>query len=232
MAKGKTVGEAFNDVAHGYDQWVQKAIPGYNEIFDTAIELIPYRPEKAIEVLDLGAGTGLFCKHVLEAFPNANFLLYDLAGEMLEVARHRFAASSNRFQYIQGDIAQVNYRLKFDLVISAMSIHHISDPEKWALFRRIYRALRSGGTFINVDQVKGVGRFEKLYWATWLRKVREAGAEEKDIQKSIDRRRKFDRDASLSDQIGWMKMAGFKADCVFKNYFVGVFLAFKPAKNG
>tara|TARA_B100002003_G_scaffold205279_1_gene198621 strand:- start:1305 stop:2021 length:717 start_codon:yes stop_codon:yes gene_type:complete len=232
IPKGETVDEAFSDVAHDYDQWVQKALPGYNEIFDTAIELIPYRPEKAIEVLDLGAGTGLFCKHVLEAFLNASFVLYDLSDEMLEVARKRLAASANRFEYIQGDLVQVRYRLKFDLVISSMSIHHIGDQEKQVLCRRIYQALRPGGAFINVDQIKGVGRFGELYWTTWLRKVREAGAEEKHIQKSIDRRRKFDQEASLLDQLDWMKMAGFQADCVYKNYFVGVFLALKPARDG
>jgi len=42
----------------------------------------------------------------------------------------------------------------------------------------------------------------------------------------------LDRDSALLDQLDWMKMAGFFADCVYKNYFGGIFLALKPARDG
>jgi hypothetical protein len=66
-----------------------------------------------------------------------------------------------------------------------------------------------------------------LYWKTWLAKVQAAGASETKIQTSVKRRKEFDRDAGLSDQLTWLTEAGFMADCIYKHYFVAVFLALK-----
>jgi tRNA (cmo5U34)-methyltransferase len=90
-------------------------------------------------------------------------------------------------------------------VISSLAIHHLENSDKRSLFKRIFAALRPGGTFINVDQIKGRPPFDRLYWETWLAKVRAAGASESQIQTSIKRRKEFDRDASLFDQLTWLK---------------------------
>lgn len=61
-----TIYQAFNESVEYYDDWVKKALPSYDEIFSVAKELTPFAPETRIDVLDLGAGTGLFSKHVLD----------------------------------------------------------------------------------------------------------------------------------------------------------------------
>jgi tRNA (cmo5U34)-methyltransferase len=58
--------------------------------------------------------------------------------------------------------------------------------------------------------------------------VRQAGAPEDRIEASIRRRLEFDRDASLDEQLSWMRAAGFEADCIYKHYFVAVLLGLKP----
>jgi tRNA (cmo5U34)-methyltransferase len=69
---------------------------------------------------------------------------------------------------------------------------------------------------------------QKLYWENWLEMVREKGAAEDQIQASIQRRREYDKDALLTDQLAWLSEADFaSADCVYKNYFIGVFFAQK-----
>jgi tRNA (cmo5U34)-methyltransferase len=80
------------------------------------------------------------------------------------------------------------------------------------------------------DEIRGkTEHFRQLYWSTWLEKVRQAGAEEQRIQDSIGRRRQYDKDSLLSDQLLWLHAAGFvNANCVYKNYFIGLFLALKP----
>jgi len=78
------------------------------------------------------------------------------------------------------------------------------------LFKKIYSSLSPGGAFINVDQVKGAtDHFVNLYWDNWLAQVRRAGADEEQISASVRRRRSFDRDATLSDQLQWLRDAGF-----------------------
>ncbi len=224
-----TIGRVFNTTIDYYDDWMKKALPNYTDIFRTAQELIPFDAGKPLEVLDLGAGTGLFSKHVLEKYPHANFVLYDLADKMLDVARERFRGHPKQFEYIVGDYRNLQVPRDFDLVISSLSIHHLAHEEKQDLFRRIYSVLRKPGVFINVDQIRGETDYvRKLYWDHWLNQVREREPSEKKIQESIDRRTEFDRDAALVDQLRWLGEAGFiNVDCVYKNFFVGVFLAMK-----
>ncbi len=103
------------------------------------------------------------------------------------------------------------------------------DEQKKTLFRSVYRALKSASAFINIDQIKGETKnLRALYWEKWLKRVREAGAEEEEIEESIRRRCELDRDATLAEQLGWLKEAGFQdVDCVYRNYFIGVFFALK-----
>jgi tRNA (cmo5U34)-methyltransferase len=224
-----TIDEAFNATIEYYDEWMRKAVPSYDEIFRTAQDLVPFDHSAPIEILDLGAGTGLFSEHVLKKYPKANFLLYDVADKMLGVARDRFREHSGQFHYAVGDYRKIQVSKEFDLVISSLSIHHLEDPEKRELFKKIHGVLKDAGAFINVDQVRGeTPAVEELYWGHWLSQVSKAGFPEERIQESIDRRTRYDRDASLSDQLRWLKEAGFaNVDCVFKSFFVALFLALK-----
>ena len=114
---------------------------------------------------------------------------------------------------------------EFDLVISSLSIHHLTDDEKIRLFHSVNNLLRKPGIFINIDQVRGETESKKdLYWNYWLSQVRRVEESEARIRESIDRRTMYDRDALLVGQLRWLKEAGFvNVDCVYKNYFVGVF---------
>jgi tRNA (cmo5U34)-methyltransferase len=225
-----TIEQAFNRSIDYYDDWVKNALPNYRDIFETAEDLIPFDEVIPIEVLDLGAGTGLFSKNVYDKYPNARFVLYDLADKMLDVARERFKHNQNQFEFIIGDYRNIQVTKKFDLVISSLSIHHLTHDEKKDLFRSIYKILRNQGLFINVDQIRGdTDYLIDLYWNHWLKQVRKTQQSDQRIQESIDRRTEFDIDATMSEQLQWLKEAGFiNVDCVYKNYFVGVFLATKP----
>jgi tRNA (cmo5U34)-methyltransferase len=224
-----TIDQVFNSSIGYYDDWMKKALLNYDDIFKAAQGVIPFDPEAQSEVLDLGAGTGLFSKHVMEKCPKANFVLYDLAEKMLEVAQDRFRQYPKQFRFVIGDYRKLEVSQDFDLTISSFSIHHLADDEKRDLFRRIYGVLKERGLFINIDQIRGETPYlQALYWKHWLKEVRRAGASEERIRESIDRRAAYDRDASLFDQLQWLKEAGFvNVDCVYKNYFAGVFLALK-----
>jgi tRNA (cmo5U34)-methyltransferase len=157
-------------------------------------------------------------------------VLYDVADKMLEVAKERFRPYPDQFKFVVGDYRNFQDSQQFDLIISSLSIHHLTDSEKKDLFDKVCTLLRGRGIFINVDQIKGETPYlQELYWARWLDKVRRKGAAEERIRESIDRRTAYDQDALLIDQLRWLKEAGFaNVDCVYKNYFVGVFLATKP----
>jgi tRNA (cmo5U34)-methyltransferase len=220
-----SIGQAFDSTVEYYDEWVRIALPNYPELFAVSVDLIPFDPEKPIDVLDLGAGTGLFSMHVSSKLPRARFVLLDVAPGMLDVARARFHKEKDRFRYVVGDYRQLEEADRYHLVISSLSIHHLLDEEKRALFTRIYAALKRGGVFINIDQIKGpTPDMQEFYWKTWLDRVRRSGAAEDRIQGAVERRTRYDKDALLTDQVEWLREAGFaRADCVFKSFFVGVF---------
>jgi len=224
-----TIDQAFNASVEYYDDWMKKALPNYVDIFDTAVSLIPFDKSKEVDVLDLGAGTGLFSRHVLDNYPRAKFVLYDVADKMLGVAQERFRQQPGQFKYVVGDYRELQVNQEFDLAISSLSIHHLADEEKAGLFCSVYDLLRKGGVFINIDQIRGETAYLRdLYWESWLARVRRVEASEERIQESINRRTEYDRDASLWDQLQWLKEAGYEnVDCVYKNYFVGVFFACK-----
>ena len=225
--KKRSVEQAFSEAAPDYDAWVKQALPAYDELFSVAVECIPFASDRLLEIADLGAGSGLFSRHVLPAYPQAAFTLVDASRDMLDLARKRFEQKTASFTFVEQRLEDFAEPERFDVVISSLAIHHLEDADKRTLFKRIFTALRPGGAFINVDQIKGNPPFDRLYWETWLTRVRAAGASEDTIQTSIKRRREFDRDASLSDQLKWLQEAGFAVDCIYKHYFVAVLLALK-----
>ncbi len=224
-----TIDQAFNATIDYYDTWMKAALPNFHDLFQAGIDVLPFDPQAKLSVLDLGAGTGLFSQQVSLKYPHAHFVLYDLADQMLDVARLRFQATPQKIEVILGDYRELDASRKYDLVISSLSIHHLSDGEKQALFRKVYATLGTPGVFVNIDQVLGETDYlRKLYWEHWLDQVRSSGQPEDRIQAGIQRRQTYDREALLADQIAWMKEAGFdNVDCIYKNFFVGVFLGMK-----
>ncbi len=126
---------AFDRSVEYYDNWMKLALPSYDEIFATTLELIPFDSDKAIEVLDLGAGTGLFSEHIFKKYPQAKFTLYDLAPKMLDVARERFREHPGQFDYLVQDYRELDSENRYDLVISSLSIHHLEDERKAPAFQ-------------------------------------------------------------------------------------------------
>ena len=224
-----TINEAFNSTTDYYDEWIRKAVPGYDEMRHIARQLLPPPPQSTLNVLDLGAGTGLFSRLALDVYPAAHFTLWDVADKMLEVAKMRFEDSSAQFEYVVGDYRHLDERESYHLVISSLSIHHLSDPEKQDLFCRVHQALKPGGLFLNMDQIKGpTPDMQETYIRRWEEITRLNGATEEEIKGGQERRRLYDREATMEDQLQWLREAGFQdVDCVYKKWLMGLFYARK-----
>lgn len=222
-----TVEEAFNKSVAYYDDWIQQAVPGYPDIFTIAVSLLPEGPGDGLTIIDLGAGTGLFSSHAIKRLPQARYILWDVAADMLNLARKRFHEYPTQFEFVANDYRELAGLADVDIVISSLSIHHLSHQDKQKLFKKIHSILKPGGIFINLDQIAAESdRVAELYWSWWLQMLRQKGADEERIQESIKRRQQFDQDATLGQQLDWLKQAGFEhVDCIYKNYFVGVFMA-------
>lgn len=75
----------------------------------------------------------------------------DIAEEMISVAKKRFENVPN-IKYEISDYSKKLPEGKPDLVLSALSIHHLEHEQKKSLFKMIHDSLSDGGTFVNYDQ--------------------------------------------------------------------------------
>jgi tRNA (cmo5U34)-methyltransferase len=218
-----SVKKLFDRSVERYDSNRRLLIPCFDEFYRTAAELVPFSADKSFRVLDLGAGTGLLSKVISDRFPNACFTLVDISGDMLMKARERFAARPNHFSFEVRDYTTA-LQGSFDLVVSALSIHHLEDERKAELFRSVYRVLGSEGMFINADQVKGASEeIDRIYRETWIRQVQESGISEADFADARERM-KADRMGTLQSQLDFLRAAGFRdVNCWYQQYSFVVF---------
>lgn len=229
--------QAFNTAAANYDKLRRSLIPCFDDFYGTAVEVIStcQRLQDAggdrtipLKALDLGAGTGLYAGMVQAAFPNVEFTLVDLAEEMLAQVKARFRNIDKSSIILLGDYTETDLGDAYDIVISGLSIHHLSDSDKRSLYQRIYNVLSRGGMFINADQVLGkTSNIDKLYRQTWLNAVSVAVSDEE--LKAAKKRMECDRLAKLNDQLNWLESVGFQdVDCWYKSYSFAVFGGHKP----
>ncbi|WP_231571248.1 class I SAM-dependent methyltransferase [Gordoniibacillus kamchatkensis] len=181
----------------------------------------------APKILDLGAGTGLFSGMVLQKYPHAQLTLMDLSEKMLEGARQRFRQFDN-VHYVVGDYSSFAFSESYDIVVSSLSIHHLTHLAKQQLFATIHRLLLDGGIFVNADQVAGRTPQSDIYYRQrWLKSINESGLSQEAIDAAVERR-KVDINAKLEDQLIWMEQAGFRdVDCMYKYLDFAVFFGRK-----
>jgi len=119
--------EGFDKGAKEYDSARKQLIPCFDEFYGIALDVIPFQEKECIKVLDLGAGTGLFSYLVSQRYPKAEFVLCDLSDAMLEEAKSRFSSCKSKVKYVNKDYSAEPIEGKYDLIISALSIHHLTD---------------------------------------------------------------------------------------------------------
>ncbi len=219
-----SVQRAFDLAAGDYDRARRRLVPGFDDFYRTAIDSIPFQRDDEVDVLDLGAGTGLLSAFVAYRFPRARITMLDISDEMLAQARKRFELGGDRFRFVVSDYADAVLDGLYDAVVSALSIHHLADAQKAALFGRIYAVLKTGGAFVNADQFRAATKeLEKSHHGRWLARVRELGVGEKDLAQALERM-KLDRTATLDDQLRWMREAGFRdTDCAYQHLIFTVY---------
>jgi tRNA (cmo5U34)-methyltransferase len=226
---GREVRRAFDAAAPGYDGLRRQLIPCFDDFYGAILDSLPFPAGASPRVLDLGAGTGLLSGLVLERWPRARLVLLDLSADMLEQARARFAGRAAQVEIRTADYLLDPLGGPYDAVVSALSIHHLPDPGKRLLFRRALAALRPGGWFVDADNVLApTPRLAASDRASWIARVRRSGIGEAELAAAL-RRTRLDVLAPLSDQLAWLRRAGFDdVDCSYKWLHFAVFGGRRP----
>lgn len=219
--------EQFDLIAEEYDANRRKFIPCFDDYYISTTAFIAANIQKPQRILDLGAGTGLLSYYWYQHFPDSSYVLVDIAAEMLKVAGRRFAGMENvscRVMDYTGEFPEGN----FDVIVSALSIHHLENSEKQRLFRRIYEKLPDGGLFVNYDQFcAGQENMDIWFDTYWERQLAVSGLTENDLALWKERR-KLDRECSLEEETQMLRSCGFRAvNCVYSCQKFSVIAAIK-----
>jgi tRNA (cmo5U34)-methyltransferase len=222
-----SIEEQFNRIAKEYDVNRRNFIPCFDEYYEATTNFIASNIEAPQRVLDLGAGTGLLTYYWYKKFELTKYVLVDIADEMLNVARKRFANISNiEFEVL--DYSKEFPSGKFDCIISALSIHHLEYEEKKKLFSDIYNRLPTGGIFVNYDQFCGGSSAVDTWFDTyWISRLEESCLTSKDIEQWKERR-KMDREISVEEEVQMLHKCSFaEVKCVYLNQKFAVIVAVK-----
>ena len=121
--------------------------------------------------------------------------------------RNVFAGLDN-FEFGECDFSAGPIEKKYDLIISALAIHHLEDDKKANLYQYVYDALNDGGVFINADQVEGrTPWFDEYYKSNWKETVINSGLNQKAIDAAFERI-KLDKFAKLEPQLQMLGECG------------------------
>jgi tRNA (cmo5U34)-methyltransferase len=126
---------------------IRAEMPRYDELQDETIEAIPFTPR---QVLELGVGTGETARRLRARYPDAELTGLDSQPEMV------FKARELGIEVRLGRMEDPLPDGPWDLVISVLSVHHLTDEQKRDLFRRVReqsRALVMGDVVIAEPQV-------------------------------------------------------------------------------
>jgi tRNA (cmo5U34)-methyltransferase len=98
-------------------------------------------------VLELGTGSGVTSRRVLERHPHVHLTGVDSSEHMLAAAD--LPGADLRLQ----DLGEPLPEGPFDLVFSALAIHHLAAAAKADLFARVAAVLAPGGRFVMADVI-------------------------------------------------------------------------------
>ena len=212
-----------------YDAPRRRLVPSFDLLYGTAADQVAGAAIRVGEVLDLGAGTGLLSAAVAARLPAVRLHLFDGSVEMLGHARQRLADRPDT-TFTEGDLNDPLPPGPFAAIVSALAIHHLTDAAKRKLYARAFVALRPGGVLVNLDQVLGpTPAMERQYAAAHKGYARRHGSDDAEWAGAEERMR-VDRPATLDDQLGWLRSAGFiDVDCVAKDHRFAVMVGSRSA---
>jgi tRNA (cmo5U34)-methyltransferase len=190
---------------------------------------------------DLGAGDGGFAELLMEEFPRSTGVLVDFSEPMLAAAKERLDDKRERWRIVRGDLSTpawtggLSQGERFDAVVSRLSIHHLPDERKRALYGEVHDLLEPGGFFLNWEHVSTGGLAEGLFEEYFVEQLvaaeqaREHPRQPDEVRRAYLDAQDDDILAPAEDQCEWLRRLGFEdVEVYFKLPELAIFGGVKP----
>ena len=214
---GQSPREFFEEISAQYTAAIDRCVPRYREMLWAILHYLPtgWTPTR---ILELGCGSGNLSELLCRRFPGTSIRLVDFSGRLLQECSGRLSEFGN-LEYQEEDFRSLRFDPgSFDLVVSSISLHHLTDREKAELFKKVVAWLGDGGVFSYSDQFAGAT--DDLYarqMADWKERAKALGATVEEWAAWMEHQEAHDHHATLTDQIDWLREAGFESiDCVWR----------------
>jgi tRNA (cmo5U34)-methyltransferase len=180
-----------------YRRMIREEIPRFDEFQDTVAAATA--GVDARTVLELGVGTGETARRVRLLHAHASWTGIDASEVMLARARDALPDADLRVGRIEDPLPTG----PFDLVVSALAVHHLPAVGKRDLFRRVAGVLRLGGLFVLGDVVVPQRPEDAQIEIDWV----------------------VDLPDRAEEQLAWLDDAGFDAQLVWSHRDLAVISA-------
>jgi tRNA (cmo5U34)-methyltransferase len=209
-------------------------VPGRAEQMNALLDLIPARADEQFTLVELASGEGALAQAILKRFHVCHYVALDGSVVMRRHMSERLTEFRDRLEIRPFELVQQEWRADLPgnvrCVVSSLSIHHLFDEEKQQLFRELADHLEPGGALLVADIIRpatrqianlfaqqyddivrkqslqirgdlsGFEQFQQLKWNYFLHDY-----------DSVDTN---DHPSCLSDQLLWLREAGFSVvDC-------------------
>ena len=141
--------------AHKSKSWDMNSMRVKNakSIADLIVNNIEFND--AMEVMDLGAGTGLLSYFVAPHV--SKIIAVDNSPSTLEEFKSKASQFDSKTEVIEADISKEEINRNFDGIISSMTIHHVEETK--TLFSKLYTMLNDNGFIAIADLDSEDGSF-------------------------------------------------------------------------
>lgn len=123
-----------------------------------------YKSTSEINVLEIGCGTGITIEILLKTRENIKLTTIDIDSEVIEYSKRNLSSYSNVSFVVSDALSFVKEQKSnsLDLVVSAFTIHNLTNEYRQHLYREIYRILKPNGLFINADKFVSDNRKQQI----------------------------------------------------------------------
>jgi len=210
----------FSKTVDDYDTVADHVVFKNDEIHNELIKWIPHNNNKKFKILDLWCGTWHGIKLAAYTFPKAQITGIDFSPIMIKKAKKNLLPFADRINIIETDVNDYKFNDKFDIIISAVTIHNMTHPQKENLFKKIFQSLTNKWIFINADfyehESTTINNYNNHTYEQFLRQ--NLSGEELNVRL----RHAFEEDMpmTLTQQFNLLKKSGFtqiKLPWVFNN---------------